>query len=260
MELSEFLRVLGVPVMWRRIALGFAALVVAVPAWAADAPRPVIVAPVIKAPAKVDYFSGLYVGVHGGWGWSNASSAYVNPPANCGPGFGVGCAVDLDPAGAFVGGQLGFNVVTGNGLMIGVEGDYSFASLHDRKVGIFGGNSQFGTQVNLDVDKLATIQARLGWVMGQMMPFVTVGYGWAHTQRSAFNPQFLPVGGTLDTRWHQGLTLGAGVEYAINTKWSVKGEYRFFNGNSQLYSLGFAGGTRVNLDIHTARFGINYNF
>jgi opacity protein-like surface antigen len=54
--------------------------------------------------------------------------------------------------------------------------------------------------------------------------------------------------------------VGGGAEFAINEHWSIKGEYRFFNGNSQNYALGFADGTAVDLNIHTARFGINWNF
>jgi outer membrane immunogenic protein len=244
----------------RRVAFGVVlASLMAAPALAADPvrPAPVIVVP----PPPPNYFNGLYLGLHGGWGWSNTTAEYVDPPANCGVGFVFGCPVDAEPQGAFVGGQIGWNWAPNpNGLMLGIEGDYSFASLHDSQVGVFGIGGGDATQVNLDVKSLATIQARLGWVTGQMMPFLTIGYGWAQTERSAFNPVFLPVSGTLDKRTHKGLTLGFGGEFAINEHWSVKGEYRFFNGSTETYALGFADGTQVDLDIHTARFGINWNF
>src|SRR5688572_14690571 len=92
-------------------------------------------------------WAGPYLGLHGGWGVSDADSAYndteFNSP-NCGldapigfPGAWSGCPVDLDPDGAFVGVQAGWNFVFGNGLMIGIEGDYSAASLKDEGEGSF---------------------------------------------------------------------------------------------------------------------------
>jgi outer membrane immunogenic protein len=54
--------------------------------------------------------------------------------------------------------------------------------------------------------------------------------------------------------------LGGGVEYAINHNWTLKGEYRYFDGGSENYSVGFGDGTNVDLSIQTVRFGVNYNF
>lgn len=211
--------------------------------------------------ARAD-FAGLYLGLHGGWGASQASSSYVNNsfnPPNCGYTYFWGCPVDVDPEGGFIGGQAGFNAVLGSGLMLGVEGDYSFANLVDSGVGVF----QYGktaTEVVLTVDQLATIQGRVGFVHGRVMPFLTLGYGWAHAERSAFNPDTIGPLPSVDTRWHSGLTVGGGLEIAVNDHLSIKGEYRFFNGSTEIYSLAFANGTAVDLDIHTFRVGFNYNF
>lgn len=230
-------------------------------ATAADVYVPDVPAPMPEAAPQFDW-SGPYLGLHGGAGWSNADSAYNNPffnPPTCGIAFGWGCPVDVDPAGAFVGVQAGWNFIFGNGLMLGVEGDWSYASLSDSGDGPFAGGA-FSTHIDLEVDQMATIQARIGWTMGRWLPFATVGWGWAHAERSAFNPVFLGPVAVSDTNWHDGLTLGAGVEYAINDRWSIKGEYRFFNGGTETYGLGFAGGTAIDLDIHTARFGVNFRF
>jgi outer membrane immunogenic protein len=104
--------------MWlRSVAFGLAAGVLAAPAMAADVVRPPpVVAPVVAAP--IDYFSGFYAGLHGGYGWSDATSQYVdswaNPPT-CGVNYYWGCPVDVDPKGEFVGGQIGVNHVLGGG-------------------------------------------------------------------------------------------------------------------------------------------------
>lgn len=203
-------------------------------------------------------WTGFYLGAHGGYGWSDSSADYGDDAINdtCGPTAAIGCALGLDPEGAFVGGQIGFNWQWGQ-LVLGVEGDYSFASLGDDGEGpTFFGLSE--THVDLDVDELATVQARLGWAWGQWLPFATIGWGWAHAERSAVG-EFLPPGGVSDDQWHNGLTLGAGLEYAITNHWTVKGEYRWFNGSEETYGDTF-GGTEVDLDIHTVRFGVNYKF
>jgi opacity protein-like surface antigen len=240
----------------RIVALAFVASLFAAPSFAADVVRP------LRVVAPVNPFLGPYVGLHGGWGWSNASSSYNNNyfnPPHCGNSYFWGCPVDVDPQGAFVGGQIGVNFAHPSGLVWGLQADYSFASLHDSGVGPFYYN-KYSTEVQLNVKRLATIEARLGMVNGPWMHFVTLGWGWAQAERSAFNPVFIGPTPNVDTRWHTGWTAGFGTEYALNSKWTFLLEYRFFNGNTQNYSLAFAGGTRVDLNINTVRFGVNMHF
>jgi outer membrane immunogenic protein len=106
---------------------------------------------------------------------------------------------------------------------------------------------------------MAGVEARIGMVHGQWLPYATVGWGWAHVVRSAFNATTLPIP-DVDSHWHSGWTAGAGLQYAINAKWSIGGEYRYFSGGTQTYGLGFAGGTKVSLNIQTVRFTVNMKF
>lgn len=233
------------------------AIVTAGTAMSADLP----IAPVAPVPVAAAFdWNGFYLGAHGGWGWASGDAKYNDSDFNedCGPDEGFGCAVGLDPDGAFVGGQIGWNYVFGNGFMLGIEGDYSFASLSDSGEGHWDG---FGspTHVDLDVDQIATIQARAGWAMDRWLPFITLGWGWAHAERVAVNPVTLPGGKVSNDNWHNGFTIGAGTEYGIGENWSVKGEYRYFHGGEETYGS-FAGGTEVDLNIHTLRFGVNYIF
>jgi outer membrane immunogenic protein len=232
----------------RKLLLCSAIALSSTAAVAADA----VVVDEVIATAPEWNWSGAYIGLHGGYGWSDASSEYNDNffNDNCGPGgFDAwGCAVDLDPEGAFGGVQVGYNYVFGNGFMLGVEGDWSYASLHDSGEGYWD-----------ERDQLATIQARFGYAMGRWLPFATLGWGWAHVERTAYNPDFLnpPV---TDKNWHDGWTAGVGAEYAIDNNWSVKGEYRYFDAGDEDYSLTFADGTNVDMTIHTLRFGVNYRF
>ena len=216
--------------------------------------------PVSPEPAAIDW-SGFYAGVHGGWAWGDAESEYGNDDYNEGGLFGCdfgawGCAVDLEPDGGFVGAQAGFNFVFDNGLLLGVEGDYALASLSDDGE---AGVGFFNTHVDLDIDQLASVRARLGMAMGQWLPFVTAGWGWAHGDRETFNSFF---GTSSDSNWHDGWTVGAGAEYAINDAWSLKAEYRYYDLGEETYGVNAIGGegTEVDLDLHTVLVGVNVRF
>lgn len=234
--------------------LGASMLVIGSAAQAADAVSP--------EPAGIDW-SGFYAGLHGGWGWADAPASY-NSSANedCFENdsfFPGGCAVDLNPNGGLLGAQAGFNFVLDNGLTLGIEGDFGFADLHDDGQ---AGDPDFGifnflTDVDQEVDKLASVRARLGMAVGDFLPFVTAGWGWAHGKRSAFG-DFVDAS---DSNWHDGWTVGAGAEYAIDENWSVKAEYRYYDLSKEQYMYNaITEGTEVDLDIHTVQFGVNLHF
>src|SRR5690554_1174676 len=65
-------------------------------------------------------WSGVYFGVHGGYGWGEWDASPVSPDNH------PGRTVDLD--GFFAGGQLGFNVQTGR-FVWGLEGDLSWSDI-----------------------------------------------------------------------------------------------------------------------------------
>lgn len=216
-------------------------------------------------PAAVDW-SGFYTGIHGGWGWADADAEYGNDYYNehCGESehaklfiIGtLGCAVGLKPEGGFVGAQAGFNFVFDNGLMLGLEGDYSLASLNDDGE---AGTGIFNTHVDLEIDQIASARARLGMAMGQWLPFVTAGWGWAQADRSTFNSF---IGTSSDSNWHDGWTVGLGAEYAIDDRWSVKAEYRYYDLGEETYGVNAIGGegTDVDLELHTVLVGINIHW
>ena len=95
--------------------------------------------------------------------------------------------------------------------------------------------------------------------MGQWLPFVTAGCGWAQGDRETFNSF---VGTSSDSNWHDGWTVGAGAEYAINDTWSLKAEYRYYDLGEETYGVNAIGGegTDVDLDLHTVQVGVNIHF
>jgi outer membrane immunogenic protein len=238
---------------------GLAAAAVIAGAGAADAadisytppPAPVVVPP---APAPLSW-SGIYVGLNAGWAWGEGDAAYAGDPLlppDAAP------AIGLDPSGGLIGGTVGYNMQFGSGLVLGIEGDYDYAKLHDDGD---AGFAPYATHVDLDVDQLASIRGRVGWSMGNWMPYLTAGWAWAHAERDIFNPALTPSSYSVDN-WHDGWVAGAGVEVAFDSNWSAKLEYTYADLGEENYNVPTLGGegTDVDLNVQTVKFGINYKF
>jgi outer membrane immunogenic protein len=216
-------------------------------------------------PEEVVDWSGFYAGLHAGYGWADAdakfNSDFVDNVCFEKVGFPVfwGCSADLNPKGAFGGAQVGYNFVLGGGFLIGAEADYSIASLRDdarNGDSDFLGVVDFSTRVEQRVDDLASIRARLGFAFDRFLPFVTGGWGWAKGERSA---QGIFVNDS-DENWHDGWTLGGGVEYMIAHDISIKAEYRYYDlGKEDYLDNAFTEGTKVDLKVQTVELGINFH-
>jgi outer membrane immunogenic protein len=209
----------------KRIALGLLLASIAGAASAADlsAPR----AAYTKAPAlsPVTNWSGFYIGAMGGY----ASEATSAP-------FAI--------KGGFGGGTIGYNWQFGT-FVLGLEGD-----------GAFGDISQTATiapiTATVKVDSLATIRGRFGVAVDQVLLYGTGGLALADTKISA-----TALGVTLsDSQVQTGWTAGAGVEWMLMPRWSLKAEYlyrRFDNTTA----FGVSTGT---LAVNSGQFGVNYHF
>jgi outer membrane immunogenic protein len=207
-------------------------LAIAGPAKGADvggSAPPYLSTPSIYAPLMFRYWTGVYFGGHGGWGWTTSSH--------------------LSASGVLGGGQLGYNYQMGN-FVLGIEGDGAFAHIAQ---GV--NTTAFGSpfSVSFDADGLASVRARFGIGFDSVLFYGTAGGGWAHGRISgtAFG---LTASGTA---WHSGWTAGAGVEYGIVPNWSVKLEYLHYGLGGATY---FGALSTGNLDIETVKVGVNYLF
>ncbi|MBW7921984.1 MAG: outer membrane beta-barrel protein [Rubellimicrobium sp.] len=135
--------------MLKRILAATAAVVLAAPAMAgglAPAPEPVVVVPVVPAPAARDW-TGFYAGVQAGQAdFSNSVSSRY------------------DSSGTYWGGHVGYLHDLGR-FVLGGELRYSDAS------GVTNGISSF------DGDTLVSGRLIAGYDAGRIMPFVAVGGG-----------------------------------------------------------------------------------
>lgn len=199
-----------------------------------DVRAPVYAAYPTKGPVAVPFtWTGVYVGVHAGYGFGEQDLSSV----------GVVFAASLEPSGAFGGFQSGANWQFASNWVIGIETDSSFGSLDDR-ISVAGGSV-------VETDSFGTVRGRLGYAVNRLLFYGTGGIAWAHNESSY-------GGGAYQfDRFHLGWAAGAGIEYAISPRWSAKLEYLHMDLGDNTNRFG-ALVINEGLTLDTVRIGLNY--
>ncbi len=214
-------------------------------------------------------WTGFYIGANGGYASDTMDIA--------GPPFPAG-APTQNMEGGLLGATIGFNWQTGSPLVLGIEADIAAAHMSDS---VRDGNYlvEGGT-----IKSFGTVRGRIGWSMGQWLPYLTAGYMWDDVEQTFSCPDDAAVpfgfcrpvgagghgkpggfnlsGSAIQTGW----IYGGGVEFDIDGHWSVKVEDMFGTFDNQDYNLGPDGKgvdklltTQQSLD-NLFRFGVNYRF
>ena len=222
--------------------------------------------PYVEAPVN---WTGFYVGGVGSYSSGNTdypgAKPYIAPPAPCGD-----CGPPLqDLNGAMLGGTVGYNYQFDR-FVLGVEGDYSWGDITDSK--------RDGNYIieDLKIDGFGTIRGRIGYAVGNFLPYVTGGvsfermqlgqscpdqasapFGWCHTH----GPYNLH-----DSQWNTGYVVGGGVEWKASERVSLKAEVLYTDFGTETYSLGKMGNGQamapIKIDDNQTllRLGANYHF
>lgn len=190
-------------------------------------------------------WTGLYVGVHGGAGWTDADWNFA------------ASSLGHSGYGGLLGGQIGYNIQAGRAV-VGLEGDASGAWL--------GGsdpcpNPAWGC--SHDVNWLASFRARLGFTMNgnRTLVYGTAGAAWADASFATRDAANNPFGSSVSTT-KQGWVAGAGIEHMLTQHLSARFEYLYygFDGiNAPAGTLDTAA-TKIDLSSQVLRFGLNYKF
>lgn len=273
------------------LAAVFAAAATA--AGAADLPSRAPAAPYYAAPA-VFTWTGFYAGLNAGVAF-RSSNNFAIVPAGFGaapngapaPGNIFGSGGNNSNDTSFVGGgQIGYNWQFGS-FVAGVETDF-------QGIANSGNNNGFGIAAPVagvagvvpyaiaasgasGTKWFGTVRGRLGYAYDRVLFYGTGGlaYGGGGNRTgvvqyfNSVNATAIPTatysGGGSGTR--TGFALGAGVEYAINNSWTVKGEYLYVDlgrrnnvfASAALPASSFSGGNNSNRN-HVVRIGLNYKF
>lgn len=217
---------------------------------AADIARPIYKAPVVAAPAFS--WTGCYIGAHAGYGWGNKT--WTDPA--------LGPFANFDVDGGIFGGQIGCDYQAGV-WVFGVEGQGSWVDIKATGQDLL---TPGGYRHTAEADSLWSVTGRLGVTWDRSLFYVKGGAAALHDKYASFDvfrngyyAQF------SDTRW--GWTIGGGWEYAFAPNWSWKIEYMYVDMGTVMYYtpdllspvLAFVP-DRIDQDLHTIKFGINYRF
>ncbi|TPM26463.1 outer membrane beta-barrel protein [Mesorhizobium sp. B2-3-4] len=146
----------------------------------------------------------------------------------------------------FIGGlQAGYNHLMANGFLIGAEADLLLSAAD--------GNEAVGAgTVTADMQWLGSARLRAGFARDAWLFFATAGGAVSGTRVS------YSAGGAInsDSATKFGWTAGAGIEYALTEKVSLKGEYRYFDFGSADYSINGAT-IKGSSNFNTVTVGLN---
>ena len=228
----------------KKLLLTTTALVVlASPALSADlAARPYTKAPPPVMAAIYDW-SGFYIGVNGGGGWTHNTWDVV----------GGGREGSHDSSGGTIGGQVGYRWQMGQ-FVFGVEAQGNWAD--------FSGDNQsalFGTRNRTKTDAFGLFTGQVGYAFNNVLVYAKGGAAITsntYTITNAATGAFL--GSNDNTRW--GGVVGAGLEYGFAPNWSLGVEYDHLFMDRQTVSFGALGSDSIkqDADLFTAR--LNYRF
>ncbi|HEY1944008.1 MAG TPA: outer membrane beta-barrel protein [Roseiarcus sp.] len=217
-------------------ALG-AVLALTVAAHAADlGEKPLPPSPPPALPS-LSHWAGFYAGATYGAGYSSVKSSQVRSST-------------ASAWGQSAGALLGYNFQYGP-LVFGPEGDFDWHILRP----INNGGPGLGASVN-DTLETFRLRARVGYDMGQFLPFVAAGVASAKVYEYGYPWPNLDQG---QSREETGLTLGAGLEYRFAAPFigpvTLRGEYIYDTYPSQTFTIG-SGPIRAQTSEQFFRVGI----
>ena len=229
--------------------VAFAAFVGAVhPVAAADLPtRPAYAPAPMMSPTPVYNWTGIYVGLNGGYGWGSQDP--LNIITNRFDGTSLGFS------GGLFGGTVGAQIQSGH-VVIGFEADLDWANM--RGSGTFvptigGGIISPAVNATTNIDWESTARVRVGYANDNWLFYATGGMAILGAKTSITTAGGAScatlIASCTGFSKQIGAALGAGVEYGITQNVSAKLEYLYI--------------TAASLDVshHSEiRLGVNYRF
>ncbi len=222
------------------------------------APPPPPPVSVVYAPPSIYAWSGFYVGDHVGYGWANSSTFSYDAANGANPD-----KRGLNSSGLVSGLQVGYNLRLSTNVVAGVEVDASIAGINGHRYVNNAANTQTMSFERTRTSGIATARLRLGYLLrDNLLLYATGGLAirnltswrtqYATGQALGVAPPFSTFPVSTSKWWSAplGWTLGAGVEYAFDPRWTVKAE--------ALY-MGWPGDTNVDFLQQASLFSYNPN-
>jgi len=197
--------------------------------------------------------SGFYVGAHMGYlfGTANATLAYPEGAASAGGSSAIGTLSG--------GAQGGYEYIFPSRLMLGVEADFTFPDFIDLAP-VLSYRSTANGSGNDQLTYLATLRGRIGYNMGGWTPYVTGGLALAAMRNSLVDATSGSENATSNNV-RLGYTVGGGVDYALDKRWTARLEYLYTHlGLAGYQFTPWPGRYDSQYDLQQVRVGLNYHF
>jgi outer membrane immunogenic protein len=248
------------------------AVAVAGVAQAADMP---VKAPPPPAPPPFSW-TGFYFGGHGGCAETRST---ITPgrftdddPGD--PNSFFGFLNSNNGGGCYGGIQGGFNYQFSGNWVWGIEADASWGSGKRRTATLFefeGDEVEAIALFSARVNSFGTVRGRFGytWTWGApVLWYVTGGWAWANSSRVTTVDVDSGTVTVSNSHSPSGWTVGTGIEVALGSNWSIKGEYLHLDFDRKTFATFFTddgalpGATSASIKTHvdTVRVGLNYRF
>ena len=195
-------------------------------------------ASVKPAAPMIDWTGFSWTGFYGGgqigyaWGANHGGYSYVAPS-----GLAGSIPLTGDANGIIFGGHVGYNHQFDN-WVVGFEGSVDGTNLIKTSTLAVNDPSQNGLNVGtltatVQSGVQGSVRARAGYAFGRLLTFATGGVAFGDfsfqsnlaSNSSALNAFYAVNNGQSVER--VGWTIGGGAEWALNRRWSVRGEYRY---------------------------------
>jgi outer membrane immunogenic protein len=162
----------------------------------------------------------------------------------------------------------GWNFQTGS-IVFGLEGDIQHSDISS-SAGIAGApggaddNPDGVTELRFDVGYYGTVRGRVGWAWDRLMVYATAGgaLGSVNFDRDYRVGSDLLQADASNTRY--GWAAGAGVEFALDEWWTVRGEYMRVDLGSDSFNTTYSDGTiglaSIDTRFDTFRAGVGLRF
>ena len=198
------------------------------------------------------FWQGFYGGAHIGGLWSTVDAA--DNVVFVVPNVAVQANQSASVSGLFGGAQAGYNFETGN-FLYGIEADLG---------GMDNGATHTFTlpvparsiTVSSHAGWYGDVTARGGFLYGDALFYAKGGFAFF---TGGVNVADAADGISQNSGAFTGWTIGAGLEYLISPRWSVKAEYLYFDlGNNNCCFSSALGRFDDSITMHTVKVGFNF--
>lgn len=193
------------------------------------------------APSQPPLWQGIYWGLSGGYGWGDSDGSFDT--------FDSG----TDPEGYLGSATIGYNMLLGSNLLLGIEGDLGVMDISADDEELGGGQvyrTSFGPW-------WGTLRGRAGFALGPLLLYGTGGLAFASLDDVSVE---FDGDEASDSELRAGWTVGGGAEFAFSDTVSAKAEYLHMDFGSTDGVTSAGQSFTFDNQVDVVRAGLNFRF